>query len=117
MRTPSALVFLSAALFGCDSSSPPSAAVTVSQAAAIVPTDQRLATLYTQSCKSCHSIPGGVAPLVQDRSQWDARWTKGLPTLLQSTINGLNGMPPGGQCFSCSAQDYEALIKFMAGQE
>ena len=57
------------------------------------------------------------APLVQDRTQWDARWDKGLPALVSSTLAGLNGMPPGGQCFSCTAKDYEALISFMAGRE
>jgi cytochrome c5 len=54
--------------------------------------------------------------LTGDRSQWDARWTKGLPALVQSTVTGLNGMPPGGQCFACSAADYEALIQFLAGR-
>jgi cytochrome c5 len=34
--------------------------------------------------------------------------------LLKSTVGGLGGLPPGGQCFACSAGDYEALIRFMA---
>jgi cytochrome c5 len=40
-----------------------------------------------------------------------------MAALRASTISGLNGMPAGGQCFGCSAQDYEALITFMAGRE
>jgi cytochrome c5 len=88
----------------------------LTQAAAIAPTDERLAGLYRQSCKACHAVDNSGAPLVQDRSLWDVRWQKGLPALLQSTIAGLNGMPPGGQCFACTAADYEALIKFLAGR-
>ena len=109
-------LFAVASLSRCDSQAPPSNSVAIAQASTVEPSDERLATLYKQSCKACHSIPNGAAPLVQDRSQWDARWGKGLPVLLQSTINGLNGMPPGGQCFSCSVKDYEALIRFLAGQ-
>jgi cytochrome c5 len=88
----------------------------LAQAATVVPADQRLAALYLQSCKACHAIENSGAPLVQDRSVWDARWEKGLPALLQSTVTGLNGMPPGGQCFACTAADYEALTKFLAGR-
>jgi cytochrome c5 len=88
----------------------------LSQAATIAPADARLATLYSQSCKACHAIDNSGAPLVQDRSLWDARWEKGMTVLMQSTVAGLNGMPPGGQCFACTAADYEALIKFLAGR-
>ena len=88
----------------------------LTQAATIAPADKRLATLYTHSCKSCHSIENSGAPLVGDRSQWDARWSKGMPTLMQSTVAGFNGMPAGGQCFACTAADFEALIKFLAGR-
>lgn len=88
----------------------------LAQAATIAPADARLATLYSQSCKACHAIEGTGAPLVQDRSLWDARWSKGMPALMQSTVAGLNGMPPGGQCFACTAADYEALISFLAGR-
>jgi cytochrome c5 len=88
----------------------------LAQASTVAPVDKRLSVLYKQSCKTCHAIENSGAPLVQDRSLWDARWEKGLSTLLQSTVTGLNGMPPGGQCFACTAADYEALIKFMAGR-
>ena len=57
------------------------------------------------------------APLTGDRVQWDVRWKKGEATLLNSAINGLGGMPAGGQCFACSPDDYKALIAFMAGRE
>lgn len=80
------------------------------------PADARLASLYKQSCRVCHGVPNTGAPLAGDRAAWDARWEKGMPTLVQNTIKGFNGMPPGGQCFACSAQDHEALIEFLAGR-
>ena len=53
--------------------------------------------------------------LALDRAAWAPRWAKGEQMLLDHTISGFNGMPAGGQCFSCSADDYRALIRFMAG--
>ena len=70
-----------------------------------------------QSCKQCHTLADAGAPLSGDRAAWDARWAKGLPVLLKSTVGGHAGMPPGGQCFACSQVDFEALIRFMAGRE
>ena len=95
--------------------SPPSSEA-IANAATLAPSDERLANLYRQSCKACHSIANSAAPLAGDRTQWDVRWAKGLSALMQSTVTGLNGMPPGGQCFACTAADYEALIKFLAGR-
>jgi cytochrome c5 len=113
------LLALSVLCAACAPSAPPppsSDAVAAAAAATLAPTDERLANLYRQSCRACHSIANSGAPLTGDRSQWDARWSKGMPALVQSTVAGLNGMPPGGQCFSCTAADYEALIKFLAGR-
>ncbi len=66
----------------------------LAQAAKIAPADERLASLYKQSCKSCHAVENSGAPLAGDRSQWDTRWEKGVPVLMQSTIAGLNGIRP-----------------------
>jgi cytochrome c5 len=110
---------LAAAFVACSSPDHPAAehAKALARASTLVPKSPALAELYEQSCKACHAVDGTGAPLVQDRTQWDARWDKGLPALVLSTLAGLNGMPPGGQCFSCTAKDYEALISFMAGRE
>jgi len=83
----------------------------------LTPADARLADLYAQSCKTCHTVLDTGAPLAGDRAAWEARWKKGMPALLTSTVGGLGGMPAGGQCFSCSPSDYEALIRFMADHE
>ena len=104
-------------LVGCAPDAPPVSQQAAVQAATQLPSDERLARLYQQSCKICHGLAQSGAPLARDQSQWDPRWAKGLPALLQSTVTGLNGMPPGGQCFACTAQDYQALIAFMAGRD
>ncbi len=80
----------------------------------MTPADPRLAGLYGQSCKACHTAADSGAPLAGDAAAWEPRWAKGLPALLKSTVGGIGGMPPGGQCFGCTAADYEALIRFMA---
>lgn len=87
------------------------------RAAAAAPADPRLASLYAGACHNCHGVAGSGAPLALDRSAWDPRWAKGDRTLFAHTLNGFNGMPAGGQCFSCSADDYRALIRFMAGRD
>lgn len=86
-------------------------------ARSITPADPRLADLYAQSCATCHLSADSGAPLAGDRTAWDPRWKKGMPALVSSTVGGLGGMPAGGQCFSCTPQDYEALISFMADRE
>lgn len=91
--------------------------LTPEQSAALSPDDARLAGLYRQSCKSCHTVRDTGAPLTGDRTLWDPRWAKGESALVQSAVSGLGGMPAGGQCFSCSPQDYADLIRFMAGRQ
>lgn len=107
-----------AALSGCGSRAPAETAEQIAaRAATAAPADARLAGLYDGACRACHASPGSGAPLTLDRAAWAPRWDKGEETLLAHTITGFNGMPAGGQCFSCSADDYRALIRFMAAQE
>lgn len=98
---------------------PPAApsAETLGRAETAAPSDVRLAGLYAGSCRACHTKVDGGAPLTFDRAAWDPRWRKGEATLLNHTVSGFNGMPAGGQCFACSADDFRALIQFMAGRE
>ncbi|MCW0199743.1 c-type cytochrome [Sphingopyxis sp.] len=113
-----ALRLLPAALLlsACQSEPPPAKPLTPEESAALKPADARIAGLYDQACKSCHTVADTGAPLTGDRTQWDKRWAKGEDALLTSAVQGLNGMPAGGQCFSCTPDDYKALIRFMAGR-
>lgn len=90
---------------------------TAGQLATLKPTDVHLAALYTQSCKACHANENSGAPLVHDHAAWDARWAKGLPTLVEHAIVGFQAMPAGGQCAACTKKDFEGLIRFMADHE
>ena len=95
---------------------PEDPAKVAARAAAMMPGDARLAGLYRASCQNCHAHPESGAPPAGYHYAWDKRWAQGLPVLLAHTISGFNGMPAGGQCFACTADDYKALIRFMAGQ-
>ena len=49
---------------------------------------------YPGPCFACHGTGQAHATLVGDVIEWEIRLEKGLDTLVQSTINGLNGMMP-----------------------
>jgi len=81
------------------------------------PSDAHLAQLYDSSCRACHGQRGTGAPETGDAVAWAPRRAKGMPALMDSVVKGKNAMPAGGQCFSCTPKDYEALIHFMSGHE
>lgn len=80
------------------------------------PADQRLAEIYERSCMACHTIPEAGGPLTLYTAAWQPRFeAKGMDGLLASVRNGLNAMPPMGQCPDCTDDDFVALINFMMG--
>ncbi|WP_372780434.1 cytochrome c5 family protein [Litorivivens sp.] len=81
-----------------------------------MPEDPDLKARYVQSCFSCHGTGAGGAPRT-GTSEWDSRMAKGMDTLLDNTINGYKGMPPLGMCMDCGEEEFEALIRFMAGEQ
>jgi cytochrome c5 len=104
-------------LGGCSRESAPSpseVAQAAVRAATLRPADERLAALYDHSCRACHANAQANAPLTGDRAAWLSRLKKGRPELLRNVLTGFNGMPPGGQCFTCTTADFEALIAFMS---
>ena len=101
-------------LSGCSKAVPP--APTPQEALALRPADPRIASLYESACKACHAVAGTGAPLVADHAAWDPRWKQGLPVLLDHVLQGSRGMPAGGQCLTCTPQDHQALIRFLADQ-
>ena len=104
-------------LCGCGRESAPSpseVAQAAVRATTLRPADERLAALYDHSCRACHANAQANAPLTGDRAAWLSRLKKGRPELLRNVLTGFNGMPPGGQCFTCTTADFEALISFMS---
>lgn len=106
-----ALVLLATLLPACGQQSAPVGAATT----AADPADPKLARLYAQTCKSCHTSPASGAPQAGDHAAWQPRIAPGMTVLLERTVNGYKGMPPLGSCMDCSEQEFEALIRFMAG--
>ena len=69
---------------------------------------------YQATCFACHGTGQAHAPLVGDTIEWEIRLEKGFNTLVQSTINGLNGMMPArGLCSDCTDDDLKAIVQFM----
>jgi len=73
---------------------------------------------YASSCGACHMAGAAGAPKTGDAGAWAARLkAKGMEGLVASVRNGLNAMPPGGLCNSCSDEDHVALISYMAAAQ
>ena len=72
---------------------------------------------YQGTCFACHGTGQAHAPVVGDVIEWEIRLEKGLDTLVQSTINGLNGMMPArGLCTDCSDEQLKAIVDYMLDQ-
>lgn len=69
---------------------------------------------YQATCFACHGTGAAHSPEVGDQIEWEIRMEKGMDTLVQNTINGLNGiMPPRGLCADCSDEQLKAIVEFM----
>ena len=108
------LVITALALTGCEKPSSTASPGSEAQSRQLQPLDPEIAEIYARSCRSCHTIAASGAPLTGDKLAWDPRMDKGMEVLVDNVINGFGGMPPFGLCMDCSAQQFEALIQFMA---
>jgi len=74
-------------------------------------------TVYEASCKSCHS--GGFsgwmsgAPKTGDKEDWVPLLKKGLPALIESSLNGFGKMSPRGGCTTCTDEEIAAAVEYM----
>ena len=69
--------------------------------------------VYMQSCWACHNSGAAGAPKVGVAADWAPRVEKGMDTLLQNAINGVNAMPAKGLCFTCTDDDLRDLVQYM----
>ncbi|WP_342075005.1 c-type cytochrome [Yoonia sp. SS1-5] len=83
------------------------------------PSDAELAAVYDRSCRACHALDGGGAPLTGHAADWRARAEErgGLRALTVSAIEGYENMPGMGLCNDCSEGQIVDLIEFMIGEE
>ncbi|MFW1678265.1 c-type cytochrome [Pontibacter sp. JAM-7] len=68
--------------------------------------------VYNTKCAACHATGAAGAPKYAT-SDWAERGAKGLGTLMENAINGLNAMPPRGLCADCSDKEIRNAIKHM----
>ena len=73
-----------------------------------------VADRYNKSCAVCHAAGAAGAPKTGVPAEWESRMAKGMDALVMSVEKGMNAMPPKGMCFDCTADDYKALIEYMA---
>ncbi len=71
---------------------------------------------YKQSCTFCHQAGVSLAPKTHDVAAWEQRKAKGMDVLLASVNKGMGAMPPKGMCATCTDDQFEALIEYMAAQ-
>jgi cytochrome c5 len=113
----SAPFFLLVPLVGCGGDGAGDQSALESSSRSLRPANAALADIYDRSCRSCHTIAATGAPLTGDRAAWSERLDKGMNILVDNVINGFGGMPPLGMCMDCGAEEFEALIVFMAAAE
>ena len=71
---------------------------------------------YQMSCFACHGTGAAGAPVLGDADAWTERMAKGMDAVMANVISGINAMPPKGLCMTCSDDNLQALVDYMAGQ-
>ena len=69
--------------------------------------------IYDSYCSTCHAAGVSGAPVFGNQSDWEPRIAKGIDTLYDSTLNGLNVMPPRGTCPDCSDEELKTTVDYM----
>lgn len=70
---------------------------------------------YQQSCAMCHNSGMAGAPKLGD-DEWNRRVAdKGLETIVQNAINGINAMPARGMCMTCSDENIAEIVDYLVG--
>lgn len=79
----------------------------------VVVLDARGQDVYDTNCKVCHGLPNSGAPQSGQLSDWQERSAKGMDTMLNNVMDGVQAMPAMGGCFDCTENDFRQLITFM----
>lgn len=93
-----------------DSSSASAAAQSAEVAAAAGRSAEQI---YNASCFACHGAGIAGAPVLGDKDAWAERAAKGLDTVVNNAINGINAMPARGTCMDCSDEEIRATVQYM----
>ncbi len=72
------------------------------------------AKIYQDNCKVCHQQGIAGAPRFANKQEWEPRLkADGLEGMLQKAFDGFRGMPPKGNCLSCTKEDLKHTIEYM----
>ena len=66
-----------------------------------------------QTCFACHNSGAGGAPNPANPDEWTARLERGMDSMMNNVINGMNAMPAKGLCFNCTNEDLRAVVDYM----
>lgn len=69
--------------------------------------------VYNQACMTCHMSGAAGAPIKGDSEAWEPLLEKGIDTLYENSINGVNAMPPKGGNMRLSDEEVKAAVDFM----
>ena len=70
-------------------------------------------SIYTSGCAACHDAGIAGAPMMGNKSQWEARQAKGYEMLVNNAYNGINGMPAKGLCSDCTKEEIGIAVQYM----
>ncbi|MBE0595885.1 MAG: cytochrome c5 family protein, partial [Desulfuromonadales bacterium] len=71
-------------------------------------------------CATCHREGIAGAPGIENRELWQERLAKGMPALIENSINGFQGnlgvMPPKGGAQSLTDEQVASAVAYMVEQ-
>ena len=69
--------------------------------------------IYDSFCFACHATGVSDAPILGDSEAWVVRLEKGVDTLWQTTLSGINLMPEKGSCVNCTDDELREALDYM----
>lgn len=92
---------------------PSEAPAPAAETAAAGDTAAAAADLYQSGCFACHGTGAAGAPILGDQAAWQPRIAKGEAVLVDSAINGLNGVMPPRGASSLNDDELKAVVAYM----
>ena len=81
-----------------------------------VATTPKTAEEVYAGCAACHDSGTLAAPIVGDVAGWAPRIAKGIETLYNNAINGINNMPAKGGNGALSDDEVKAAVDYMVSK-
>ncbi|MDF3055090.1 MAG: Gluconate 2-dehydrogenase cytochrome c subunit [Gammaproteobacteria bacterium] len=72
--------------------------------------------IYLKYCAGCHDQGGGGAPKFGDVSAWAPLIKMGQEQMYNNAIRGIRGMPPKGNCASCTDEQVHQAVDYIVNR-